>query len=241
MQTLLAVAGAMALGIAFQSAVGFGGSLVAAPLLSLILQPVQVVALLLATALLVGPAILAEPGQRGRIAAGDAALLLAAAVAGLPVGVLAVGALDTRSLQAAVAVVILLTLAGQRLQPARTGPRSGVLAGFAAGVLTTATSLNGPPLVLWLRGRGHPPEVFRATMTAVFLPVSAVGLIALLAGHPPDLGLDVLAAAFAGSAAGWLAGRSVFARLRPAAHARAVTGLLLATAAASLAAAAGAT
>jgi uncharacterized protein len=228
------VGGAIGVGIAMQSAVGFGAGLLGSPLLLLFLQPAQVVGLWLVVGLLVGPLILSEPGQHGRIQWREAGGLFAAAAIGLPLGVVVLGLLGRHSMQVVVGVLVIVTLVVQRLYPARTGAASGALAGAAAGVLTTATSLNGPPLVLWLRGRRHAPDVFRATMTVLFLGMSVVGLALLLAAHDPDLSPGMVAAGLVGAAAGWALGLFVFRRLHPADHRKAVTGLLVATAALSL-------
>lgn len=226
MWTLVAVGGAVGAGIAMQSAIGFGAALLASPLLLLFLQPAQVVSLWLVCGLLVGSLILAEPGQRGRVQWREAGGLLAAALVGLPFGVLVLGALGRHSMQVLVGVLVLVALVAQRVRPVATGVGSGAVAGAAAGVLTTASGLNGPPLVLWLRGRGHAPDVFRATMTMAFLPLSVVGLVLVTAADDPALSPGLVAAGLAGTAAGWAAGAVVFRRLRPGDHRRAVTGLL---------------
>jgi hypothetical protein len=105
---------------------------------------------------------------------------------------------------------------------------------MAAGVLTTATSLNGPPLVLWLRGRGHSPAVFRATITVTLLALSVAGLVALLIGHDVRLGGGLVAAGLIGTGAGWAVGTNVFRRMHPNDHRRAVTALLVAAGTASV-------
>ena len=234
MWTLVAVGGAIGAGIAMQSAIGFGAGLLASPLLLLFLQPPQVVGLWLVCALLVGPLILSEPGQRGRVQWREAGGLVAAAGVGLPLGVLVLGLLGRHSMQVLVGLLVLATLVVQRLRPARTGMASGAVAGTVAGVLTTATSINGPPLVLWLRGRGHAPDVFRATMTAAFLALSLIGLALMLAADDPRLSPGLVVAGLAGASIGWRVGRLVFRRLAPGDHRRAVTGLLVTTAVASL-------
>jgi hypothetical protein len=232
--TFVAVGGAVGAGIAMQSAIGFGAGLLASPLLLLILQPAQVVSLWLVCGLLVGPLILAEPGQRGRVQWREAGGLLAAALVGLPLGVVVLGALGRHSMQIVVGVLVLAALAAQRMRPVRTGVGTGALAGAAAGVLTTATSLNGPPLVLWLRGRGHAPDVFRATMTVAFLALSVIGLVLVAAADDPALSPGLVGAGLAGSLLGWAVGALAFRRLRPGDHRRAVTALLLVAGVASL-------
>jgi uncharacterized protein len=232
--TLVAVGGAVGAGIAMQSAIGFGAGLLASPLLLLILQPPQVVTLWLVCGLLVGPLILAEPGQRARVQWREAGGLMAAATVGLPLGVVVLGLLGRHEMQVVVGVLVLATLAAQRLRAGRTGVASGAVAGAAAGLLTTATSLNGPPLVLWLRGRGHAPDVFRATMTVAFLALNCVGLALLAAAGEPGLTPGLVAAGLLGTVAGWAFGALVFRRLRPGHHRRAVTALLVSAGVASL-------
>ena len=234
MWTLVAVGGAVGAGIAMQSAIGFGAGLLGSPLLLLLLQPTQVVGLCLVCGLLVGPLILSEPGQRGRVQWREAGGLLAAASVGLPVGVVVLGLLGRHSMQVLVGLLVLATLAVQQLRPGHTGVRSGAVAGAAAGLLTTATSLNGPPLVLWLRGRGHAPDVFRATMTVALMVLAFAGLALVLAADAPALSVDLVAAGLIGAVVGWGVGAFVFRRLHPGAHRRAVTGLLVATAVTSL-------
>jgi uncharacterized membrane protein YfcA len=46
---------------------------------------------------------------------------------------------------------------------------SELFTGVVAGVLKTSTSISGPPVVLYLQGRGSPPEQFRAALVMFFL------------------------------------------------------------------------
>src|SRR3954452_897776 len=231
----IAVGAVLATGIALQSALGFGASMLASPLLLLLLAPVQVVSLLLLCGFLVGPLILAEGGQRMRVRWKEATGLLAAAAVGLPLGVVVLGALGKQSMQLLVGVLVLVSLVVQQLRPAHpTGPVSGALAGGASGVLTTSTGLNGPPLILWLRGRDHTPAVFRATVTVVFLGTSVFGLVSLVVGTDPRLSVGLVLAAVVGTLVGWAVGARVFWRMEARHHRRAVTVVLAATAVASL-------
>lgn len=235
MWVLIAVGAVLATGIALQSALGFGASMLASPLLLLFLEPVQVVSLLLICGLLAGPLILAEGGQRMRVRWDEGWGLLAAAAVGLPFGVVVLGWLGKQSMQLVVGVLILLSLVAQQVRPARpTGPVSGAVAGLASGVLTTSTGLNGPPLILWLRGRGHSPGVFRATVTMVFLGTSVFGLVSLIVGTDPKLSVGLVVAALVGTLVGWAVGARVFWRMEARHHRRAVTVVLVATAVASL-------
>jgi uncharacterized membrane protein YfcA len=76
--------------------------------------------------------------------------------------------------------------------------------------------------------------VFRATMTVAFLALSVAGLAVLLAARDPHLSAGLIVAALAGTLVGWGVGANVFRRMHPSHHRRAVTGLLVATALASI-------
>ena len=56
-------------------------------------------------------------------------------------------------------------------------------------MLTTSTTTNGPPLALWLGGRGLPPTVVRDTVSAAFLLLDAVGIGVVLAVVGPQRAL----------------------------------------------------
>jgi uncharacterized membrane protein YfcA len=55
-----------------------------------------------------------------------------------------------------------------------------VVAGAASGVSSSATSMGGPPVVLYLMGREQ-MDRFRATLLAFFLPTSLITLAAFTA------------------------------------------------------------
>lgn len=210
---------------------GFGAGLLAAPVLALLLGPVEVVWLLLLSALVLGPLILLEPGGRGRVEWRDAGWLVAFAVPAMPLGALVVHGVGKEAMQVIVGVAVLVFIAAPGVV---ASDRGRALAGAGAGLMTTATSLNGPPLVLWMRRRYEDPVVFRATMTVVFLGLDAVGLLVLLAAGLPSLSVGELLAALGGTVLGWLLGRGLFTRLRPQQHRSAVTAVLAATALVSL-------
>jgi uncharacterized membrane protein YfcA len=113
-------------------------------------------------------------------------------------------------------------LAAVGLQVVRRGAAHGVpslagtaAAGLAAGVLTTTTGTNGPPLVLWLQRRGATPLETRDTLGALFLCLNLLGAAALAvtgrAGQAfrPEVVFPLLAVAVVGHAVG----RRAFHRL----------------------------
>ena len=83
------------------------------------------------------------------------------------------------SLVLAVAVILGIVVSLVGWSPGY-GRRSAGIAGVAAGILGTATSIGGPPLALILRGLS--PSVVRGTMGAAFVIPTALSIAALCAG-----------------------------------------------------------
>ena len=119
-------------------------------------------------------------------------------------------------------------------RPRRTGSdpfrQRARCAGLAAGALTTTTSANGPPLLLYLLerrvGRGQDA---RHARVPVHRRSALIGLAALAVGAA-DLSLPdgaVAAALPVAAAAGHVAGRPLFARLAEGHYERVVTVLLV--------------
>ena len=89
--------------------------------------------------------------------------------------------------------------------------------GLVAGVLTTTTGTNGPPLVLWLERRRTAPAETRDTLAVLFLALNLLGALVLTAsgrmgqGFRPEVMLVLLAAAVIGH----VVGRRLFHLLDP--------------------------
>jgi uncharacterized protein len=237
----IVVAAAVAAGAALQSATGFGFSLVAAPLVFAVLEPEEAVGLLIGLGSLVNLLTLASERRRPQPALRESAVLLGFAVPGAVAGVAVLRAIDPVMLQIAVSAGVVATLVARRLSRDRRVPRwAGPPAGLAAGALTTTTTTAGPPLILYLLGRGLEPARLRDTMPVCLLGLSVVGVIALwvtgTSGAVPDAGMLALLVPVV--VAGHLAGRRVFAALVASGRYEAVlTAVLLVSVAAGLAAA----
>jgi uncharacterized protein len=166
-------------GAAVQSATGFGFALVLSPALFAVMDPVEAVTALLVLGLALNMLVLFEGGRPEHVDWRALAPMLAAALPGLAVGAVALTQLSKEALQVAVGVAVILA-AGWQLRAA--GPRlSPWAAGLASGALTTSISVSGPPLVLWLTGRGIRPEEFRTSLAASFLVLNLAGGVVLLA------------------------------------------------------------
>jgi uncharacterized membrane protein YfcA len=235
----LLAAAAVAVGAALQSATGFGFSLIAAPLVFATVGPPEAVGVMLVLGLEVNFLTLLTERRRPRPLKRATPILLAWSVPGALAGVVVLRALDAVALQIAVSAGVLATLAARRYARSAHVPRwAAPAAGFASGALSTSTTTAGPPLLVYLLGRGIEPERVRDTLTACFVGLGVIGAAALLATGEtdavPDAGL--LAWLVPVVAAGHLVGRPVFARLAGRGrYEPVVTGVLLAAVAVGLA------
>jgi uncharacterized protein len=205
---------AVLVGATVQSAAGFGLALIAGPALVAVLAPTEAVTTLIVlattTTLLL---LLVRRGSRPVIRWADVRVVVLAAVPGVLAGVLVLAVVSKPALQLAVGVGVLAAVALQVLRrpvPGQPSPsRWATLGvGLLAGVLTTTTSTNGPPLVLWLERRHVPPAEMRDTLAALFLALNLLGAAVLTASgrvaqaFRPEVVLVLLVAAVIGHAVG---------------------------------------
>src|SRR5436309_8552093 len=149
--------------MAVQASVGFGFGFFVAPAALGAFRPAQAVTLLLLLALLINGLILYGEGRERQVSPRAVALLCLWALPGIVAGALVVRQLDAHVLQVAIGVGIIVAAAyqayGEQAVGRVTHPERTVAAGGAvSGALTTATSLNGPTVVLTLTRaglRGH--------------------------------------------------------------------------------------
>jgi uncharacterized membrane protein YfcA len=232
----VAAGAAVIAGAGLQSATGFGFNLIASPLLFAALEPEQALGLSVALNVEVNLLTLVSERRRPEPLTGDAAALLAWSIPGLPAGVYVLRTLDTVALQVLVSAGVVATLlarwAGTRRE-AGSGRRwwTTALAGLATGSLASSTNTTGPPLVLYLTGRGIHPQRVRDTLTVCFIGVGPLTAVTLWAtgtsGAVPEAA--AVAALVPAVAVGHLAGRPIFARLADGRYEAAVTAVLLAS------------
>ena len=105
--------------------------------------------------------------------------LIRSAIVGMPFGLWLLLNIDARLMKAALGVVVLigvfLSIKGFDLQ--RLPKSFDYTMGLVSGVLSTATSTNGPPLVFLLHARHYSPENFRAVLNRVFSFLNFLTLI----------------------------------------------------------------
>jgi uncharacterized protein len=182
---LLAGAGTLA-GASVQAATGFGFALVASPAAFAALGAEEAVVAILALGVVLNSQILAMGGA-GAVLRSEVARVLAAAVPGAIAGALVLGAVPDSALQIAVGALAIVAVLLQELRKLGTVARepgswplgSAYPTGLLSGALTTTTTINGPPLVVWLRGRRASLAATRASLAATFVGLGAVGGAAL--------------------------------------------------------------
>lgn len=157
-------------------------------------------------------------------------------LAGIPLGI-GVGAAvaaeaDPRLLIGAIGAVTItfcvVNLAGIRLhlKPAHVKP-GGFVAGITSGLAGALTTVNGPPLIMYLIAAKAPPPILKAALGLCFLLSSTLLVIAFasIGFLTPTLGLLGLAMAVPAGVGMWLGAR-IGERLHPKAFDIAVLVLL---------------
>lgn len=159
---------------------GFGGAMVMAPPLALLLGPkITVPVVLLLESLAAAPQVLQTLGLvRWRVVAP----MLAATCLTVPLGGYFLATAEPHVVRRATALVVivfsLLLLRGWRYRGAqRTG--TGVALGGLSGAMLGATSIGGPPVILYLLAGPDRIEVTRANLT-LFVAGSCIAGLALL-------------------------------------------------------------
>lgn len=239
MDPIVLAAVGVVVGAALQSATGFGFALVAAPLVFAASDPAEAVGLMTLLGVVVNLLILLGERRRPRPLGRECAVLVAAAAPGTVAGIVVLRALDAVTLQVAVSVGVVATLLARRAAGDRQAPTwAAPLAGFASGALNTSTTTSGPPLLLYLSGRGIEPGRLRDTVIATFLGLSVLSAAALWASGTEGAvpGGRELALLVPLAVAGQLAGRPLFTRLaHGGGYERILTALLLVSVAIGLA------
>ena len=200
---------------------GFGASMVWVVGLSLLVRPAAVVPVALVLEVLASLQML--PRVWREIDWRSLRWLLAGAVLGTPVGMLALTALPARTMQVLLAVMVLAAasaLATKVRTPALPGPGGTVAVGGVSGALNGAFAMGGPPAILMYFSSPAAVAIGRASLVAYFLGTDVWGTATAAFGGlvtPPVLAqiAAVLPVSLAGIAVGsWLFRRSPGADLR---------------------------
>jgi uncharacterized membrane protein YfcA len=215
-----------------QSTTGFGFALVMAPLLAVLWEPKAAVPATLLLALSSNVLVLSH--LRGNVTRYRLPGLYLGLVMGIPLGVLFLEQVNADVLQVTVGVVVfsatILLYFAPEIDTGRDSLPMRVGAGMIGGVLSSATSMGGPPVVLYLLGREDKIDSYRATLLAYFLLAGALALAGLIVVGRVDLDvLTVAAASFPAVILGSRAGLWLRSHLDPERFRRVVVGVLIAT------------
>ncbi len=216
---------------------GFGFSITAVPLLSLIMPPSQAIPIVVVLQLVLSAAGLREAARLADRR--SVAVLAVGAAAGTPLGVLALAHMQpaTARLVLTILLVLAIALLGRGFRFARPLPPLRVLlVGLASGLANGTAGLPGPPVIAYYVASPVAPAAARASMMMFFLLTSLfavaslvpAGLLTQAALAPVMAGLPLM---FAGS---WI-GAALFRRSKPRQYNQVALGVLAAAAAASAA------
>ena len=194
---------------------GFGGALLMAPPLSLLIGavPTVVTALILETA----AALVMFPDALKKINKKVLFYLTLPACFTVPVGGYLLVTLDPLIARKAIAAVVtifsLMLLGGLRYSgPQR--PSTSLILGSIVGVLLGATSVGAPPVILYLLSGPDSQAVTRANLTVFVTSISVIGLFMLLAAgaFTKDLTMSAGLLCIPYLAATWIGGK-LFSRM----------------------------
>jgi uncharacterized membrane protein YfcA len=230
LETVLAAVAVLAAG-AVHSTTGFGFALVATPVLVATHGPLVAIPTVTLLSLVVNVLTLTTERRPAAVLRPATDLLVAGSVPGMAAGAVVLARAPEDLLRVLVAAAVLLAVAvhvrtRRRLsaRPAGAGPAAALGAGIASGLLTTSTSLNGPPLVLYLLRARATAEQARDSLAAIFVATALLGLATFAAAGTLELA-EAIPLLVATAALGQLLGRLAFARVAP--HHEAVSLVVL--------------
>jgi uncharacterized membrane protein YfcA len=225
--TFLYVIAVVLVAVTAQAIVGFGFALIAMPLLILVLDVRD--ALVLATLVsLTNTSVLAYTHRR-HVPWPTVGPMLVGAAAGMPVGLvlLLLAPSDVIRLLVGVSTVTMTAAIALGVRFSSRSTFSELAIGGLSGALNTSTGINGPPVVLYLQGREHPPPEFRGGMAAFFMGSSLIAIVSYaLAGVITRDALGLFGAALPAVAIASWAGHQLGDRVEPVLFRRLVFGLL---------------
>lgn len=197
-----------------RGATGFGAAMIMTPVLALLLGPkVAVPVALLLETFAATPMLPAA----ARIARWDVIVPISiAAVLAVPIGSLVLTVVDAsivRRLIALTVIVFSLALLWGRRFAGRHRMSTSIGLGVLSGTMLGATSIGGPPVILYLLSGPDPLAVTRANLTLYIVVVSAAGLVMLgLAGLLDTTTLKIAAGLTIPFVIGVVAGSRLFSR-----------------------------
>lgn len=177
---------------------GFGLALILAPVLLLILNPAAVVVINLSLGFLSNMVVVIH--FFGRIEFRRVLPMALSCLLGIPLGVWILSVVAPSILKIFIGAIIICfavlvasgfrkTFAGERL--------SAGIAGFFSGILSSSTSLGGPPVVLFMHSQEWPKEIIHPSLAGYFTVLGGFSLIALSLSGQVTLAMIITAASLA--------------------------------------------
>ena len=163
-----------------RSTFGFGESLVAVPLLILLIPVEIAVPLSVLLSILIAAVVVVQ--DRKQIHFNSAKWLIIFAVLGIPIGLFMLVYGNENFIKSGLGVIIISYSAYSIISKTNfkleTDDKKWLfICGFLSGIFGGAYGLNGPPLVVYGNMRNWTAKHFRATLQAYFLPVSTIGIL----------------------------------------------------------------
>ena len=163
-----------------RSTFGFGESLIAVPLLILLIPIEIAVPLSVLISILIAAFVVVQ--DRKQIHFNSAKWLIIFAALGIPIGLLLLvyGNEDLTKFVLGTLIILysIYSLISKGTFKLETDNKFWLFfCGFLSGILGGAYGLNGPPLVIYGNMRNWTAKHFRATLQAYFLPASIIGMI----------------------------------------------------------------
>lgn len=215
---------------------GFGGALIFVPLASAAVGPQVAAPILMAIDGIAQLALLKNAWRQANRR--EVGIMALGALAGIPLGALALAYVDATALRWAIVALVVALLAllisGWRYHGQPNVPTT-VGVGFSAGLLSGAIQAAGPPVVAYWLGGSHSALTVRANIILFFFCTSVVACVSYLATGL--LGLDVLllsALTVPGYALGMFLGTRMFGLASELMFRRVCFGLIAAAAVISL-------
>jgi len=178
--TLIAAAVIAAVAGVVRGITGFGGAMVMAPPLALLLGPKLAVPVILVLESVAAAPMLVQ--TRHRVQWKVIGAILLAACLTVPLGVLALVAVDPTIIRRAIAVTVIVfaivLLRGWRYA-GRPRLATSVGLGAVSGAMVGATSIGGPPVILYLLSGPDPIETTRANLTLYVAVISLISVVML--------------------------------------------------------------
>ena len=198
-----------------QGVTSFGFSLIALPLLALLMPMNQIVPLLVVCSLFLNAVMLWSLHRHVVIRL--IRVLLVGGVVGIPIGIWILSRISGDILKLAAGVVIILVsvvlLSGNRWQLKEPKVFYFPL-GLFSGIMQGSLSLSGPPLVLFLSNQGVDKQTFRANLTAFFTAMNLLSLPGfIISGVMDQSALSVSVYALPGMIIGVVMGNMVASKM----------------------------